>query len=104
MRPSIAAYAFYHSAIDPAESRLLIESEWAWRTTRKSDSNRINVMRQLAQAMAAIDVERALELAREQPAQYGERSNLHAQIIKYVLASPAARRVMYFEEYSDPED
>jgi hypothetical protein len=104
MRPTIAPYAFYYSAIDPAQSRLLIESEWMWRTTGKETSNRATILGLLSQAMATIDVERALEMSQSLPETYGERGNVRGQIIKYVLAPEAVRRVMYFEEYSDPEE
>jgi hypothetical protein len=82
-RESYAAYAFYHAPLDPAESRLLIETEWARRTATAGKTNgkpndgsdymRIQRLAQLATAMAAVDPDRALEMLKSPLGQFGLR-------------------------------
>jgi hypothetical protein len=65
-RPSIAGYASYHATFDPAQSRLLLENEWAWRNRERPDKKQNNnddyYMRPLVLAMGSMDLPRALEM------------------------------------------
>jgi len=109
MRPSYAAYAFYRAPIDAAESRLLIEQEWAQRMaaqerakkdpTANRYSNAGWQLGRLAQAMAAVDVKRALEMASQTAGFEGSRNDVRPPIIAYLLASTTDRRTMAFEDY-----
>lgn len=70
-RPSGAEYDLYFAQFSPDEARLRIESEWAWRknqlaakTNKSSDSNNEERLRELAIAMAGIDLPHALEMLR----------------------------------------
>jgi hypothetical protein len=111
-RPSRATYAFLRGAIDPAESRLLLETEWARRKdayerakddptdTRYSYTG--SRMSRLAQAMAAVDMERALQMLRELEEYQdhdGGFTDVRPLILSYVLATTDARRTMRFEGY-----
>ncbi|MBV9470707.1 MAG: carboxypeptidase regulatory-like domain-containing protein, partial [Abitibacteriaceae bacterium] len=63
-----AAFAYYYSRIDPAASRLLLEGEFAYQMQRPKTANHGLwqhgwQLRGLVEAMAAIDVDRALELS-----------------------------------------
>lgn len=63
-----AAFAYYYSRIDPGESRLLIESDFArMKAKPRPEANqswqRNNILGNLIAAMAAIDVDRAIEMA-----------------------------------------
>ena len=69
MAPSIGLWAYHYAAIDPAQSRVLIEREWNWRLPAaiKSDKEGISfietgALNDLVRAMAVIDGERATTL------------------------------------------
>ena len=104
---SIAPYAFYHAGADPAQSRLLLEAEWARRIgdgTDGDDYGRSNNLRLIAQAMTAVDLDRALEMARSIPDGMGQQTSLRSHFLRYVLASDAERRVMTFEQFGTRDE
>lgn len=104
-----AAFAFYYSRIDPAASRLLLEAEFARDmqnlTGSGDDYQRSYQLRAVVVAMAAIDVDRALELSfmMPPPAKGQEWSNpqVEAQraIAQYILLPEAARRAKPFQQW-----
>ncbi len=116
-RESYAAYAFYHAPLDPAESRLLIETEWARRTATAGKTNgkpndgsdymRIQRLAQLATAMAAVDPDRALEMLKSPlgNSDYDwQRQTALRRIVKYVMSPAATQRTMSIEGYGDGDD
>jgi hypothetical protein len=64
---SPSAFAFYYAAVDSAESRLMLEREWARQLETHGGGGSDWGPRELPLAMAAIDVERALEMAQALP-------------------------------------
>lgn len=129
-RESAAGYAFYHAAIDPAGSRLMIETEFARRQEAaaararaakaakadapiaapaeaepQEDWQLLQNLSLLARAMAAVDVERALEMVEQIPDAQGYRARVRTQIISFLLAPEDKRRTMPFTDfYGEPED
>jgi protocatechuate 3,4-dioxygenase beta subunit len=65
-RPTIAGYAYFHASLDPAQSRLLLENEWAWRNRERPDKtqqgNDEYYKQSLVSAMGVLDLPRALEM------------------------------------------
>jgi hypothetical protein len=116
-RQSYAAYAFYHAPFDPAESRLLIETEWARLSARvaqskdkPNDGNSYMLtqrMMQLATAMVAVDPDRALEMLKaplgNADAHWQRQSGLR-RIVKYVISPQATQRTMSIEGYGEGDD
>ena len=74
-QPSVGMWAFYHAALDPALSRVLIEREWNWRlpaavkTKDAEYSQDKQLLGQLEMGMAAVDPARALEMREQDRAQ-----------------------------------
>lgn len=107
---SSAAFAFYYSRVDPAASRLMLEAEFARRLQQpKGDAGSIWQanwqLRSAAAAMAAIDVERALELSLMIPVDdlnQGDSAQAEAQrsIAQYLLLSDSQRRTKPFQEWN----
>lgn len=105
-----AAFAFYYSRVDPAASRLILETEFARHLQQPTgDTNNAwqfnGELRSIAAAMAAVDVERALELSLMIPLsdpQQGDFSQAGAQrrIAQYLLLSEAERRNKPFQEWN----
>ena len=94
---SVAEYAYYCSALDPAESRILLETEFAARLQAlKAPSSEDYKLSDLALAMTALDVNRALAMARIIPLPFVRQDALH-NIAEYVLAPYAIRNEMPFQ-------
>ena len=91
----LPAFAFYYSLVDPAESRMMVEMEFT-RRRRQPDFDRPGrtVLSPIL-AMAAIDLDRALEMADELPPDAWEGIEAKRRIAKYVCASALERRAMY---------
>jgi hypothetical protein len=96
---SPSAFAFYYAAVDPAESRLMLEREWARQLEAHGGGGSDWGPRELPLAMAAIDVERALEMAQALPGD-NARFDIQRKIAQYVLASPQVRRTMPFDRWN----
>ncbi|MDQ3815984.1 MAG: carboxypeptidase-like regulatory domain-containing protein, partial [Armatimonadota bacterium] len=107
-RHGLADVAFYLAIADPAEARMLIETEWVRLTEKMQQREKSQqadpastdwTLGQLAIAMAALDIDRAVEMARAIPVDTAKsRSNPAAnalqQIAIYALSSNAERRTM----------
>jgi hypothetical protein len=106
-RHGVTDYAFYVSTLDPAEARVLLETEWthaqqAMQVEAKQDQATRDFspwnLSQIAIAMAAVDVERAVEMARSIPPPTGE-SRVHSgaralsEIAAYALLAEPERRM-----------
>ncbi len=94
-----ALYALYHAAFDPAEARLIIETEWPRRLAAAKreaanpdpDDDLPNApdLGHLAQAMAVLDPARAVEWIAQIPEERsGTRGEARAQIAAVLLAGP----------------
>jgi hypothetical protein len=114
-RESYAAYAFYHAPLDPAESRLLIETEWARRSAPVvgvkpndgSDYMRTQRLMQLATAMVAVDPDRALEMLKSPLGSTDsdwQRQSALRRIVKYVMSPETTQRTMAIDGYGDEDD
>jgi hypothetical protein len=94
---NVANWAFYYSRIDPAESRMLLEQEFARDYEEAIQNGSSQDLLQYIGAMAAVDLDRALELLasipREQDAanSFWFRTTRLERIARYVLA-PTSRR------------
>ncbi|MDQ3815244.1 MAG: carboxypeptidase regulatory-like domain-containing protein, partial [Armatimonadota bacterium] len=100
--PGVATFAYYYARVDPAESRMLLEQEFVRLMQAIGGSNRSWAAADVALAMAAVDVDRALELARSVP---DERVRFEAQrkIAQYVLASESVRRIVPFNRWGQSD-
>jgi len=107
--PLFAPYAYYHAAFDPADSRLLLEAEWRLRQAaferakKNGNTNNVNAlaaqqMGVIANAMMAVDIERALEMVGEVLAITNSYSDPRLFAIDYLLATSAERRELRVEE------
>jgi hypothetical protein len=87
-RPSPATYALYHAPIDPAQSRLILENEWAWLQAQGGPQPQNNGGNQrgsvvagnqnsylLVKAMGTLDLPRALEMLDQVKDQFGENDD-----------------------------
>jgi hypothetical protein len=98
---SIAGFAFYYSRIDPAESRLTLETEFASGLQKGDDGGRYFWLVPPVLAMAAVDVDRALEMARSIPERDpNARFDAMRKIAQYVLATESVRRTMPFDRWN----
>jgi hypothetical protein len=94
-------FAFYYRLIDPAESRLMLEIEYA---NLKRTVGLVNPGWSFvspALAMAAIDVDRALEMTQTIPeTETNAGFDARRKIAQYVLAPDAVRRTLPFERWN----
>ena len=98
---SIAGFAFYYSRIDPAESRLMLETEFASGLQKGDDGGRYSWLVPPVLAMAAVDIDRALEMARSIPERDpNARFDAMRKIAQYVLATESVRRTMPFDRWN----
>ena len=90
----IADFAAYYSHVDPAQSWLMLETELA-RCSRGPTSSGSRAPENIAAAMATMDVERALEIAREIPeSDVRAKSWAMVKIARYALAPDDLKRRM----------
>ncbi|MBV9468211.1 MAG: carboxypeptidase regulatory-like domain-containing protein, partial [Abitibacteriaceae bacterium] len=103
-----AEFAFYYSRIDPAASRLILESEFArqLQAPKGDDSyQRSYTIRSIVMAMAAIDVDRALEMSflMPPPDKGQEWNNPQAEaqrsIAQYILLPETDRHTKQFQQW-----
>lgn len=96
----VAQFAFYYSQIDPAESRLMMERQFARRKKQGPELGSFRPLVWPVLAMAASDFDRALELAQSIPA---SEPNAHfdaqRKLAQYALASEPVRRIMPFDRW-----
>ena len=81
----ITAYAMYYSAVDPASSRLMLESDFV-KFKQAGQSRGQWALEDVADAMSVVDVGRAVELAK-QIRDLTTRGYALAKIARYALAS-----------------
>jgi protocatechuate 3,4-dioxygenase beta subunit len=87
-------FAFYYGRVDPAEARVIMESEFARRRSATAEEGPF-VLTPPILAMAAVDVDRALEMARAIPSLDAQR-----KIAQYVLAPDSVRRTLAFDRWN----
>jgi len=104
--PSNAAtWPFYHSRIDPAAARIELELEYARKKDAALQLGETQGLFAVAVAMAALDLDRALELY-TLPASLGgrraswSRSSALTGIVRYVLATTSQRYTLPFNPQS----
>jgi hypothetical protein len=97
----VAQFAFYYSQVDPAESRLMMERQFARRKKQGPEHGSFRPLVAPVLAMAACDFDRALELAQSIPA---SDPNAHfdalRKLAQYALAPEPVRRIMPFDRWS----
>jgi hypothetical protein len=86
-------FAFYYSRVDPAEARAMMEAEFSRRRNSASADRPFRLVPPVL-AMAAVDVDRALEMARAIPSLDAQR-----KIAQYVLAPDSVRRTLAFNRW-----
>lgn len=103
-RPNLAndgalpAFAFYYARVEPAASRLMLEAEHTrlWQTGKAAGWG----LEGVALAMAAINVDRALEIARSMPGpDTNGRYDTQRKIAQYVVAPAAIRATMPYDRW-----
>lgn len=100
MDESVAEFAFWYARIDAAESRLLIEREYAGKLAQGQKIGGYFDLVPLILAMTAVDVERALEMARALPVRDSSvRFDAQRKIAQYVLAPDSIRRTLAFDRW-----
>jgi hypothetical protein len=92
------AFAFYRARIAPQQSRALLEAEFTRLNAVRTDAQSGVRLSQVARAMSAIDVERALQIARTIPDDFW-RFDTQRKIAQYVVAPEAVRRDIPFERW-----
>jgi hypothetical protein len=93
-------FAFYWAQVNPAEARLRMEVEFAQRLHGDNPQGRFFSLVPPMLAMSAVDVDRALELARSIPeTDPNTRFDAQRKIAQYVLASQEVRRTMPFDRW-----
>ena len=97
-RTSKAALAFHAARYDAGAARKLIEDEYA-RLRRIAPQPDAYQMAPLALAMSAIDVDRALDMARALP-DGNARYDTQRKIAQYVLADEQTRRTLSFDRWN----
>jgi hypothetical protein len=93
----VADFAFYYARVDPAFSRTLLEKAYAT-DGASTDQGRSYNMKADAMAMAAVDVDRALEMAYAIP-DVNPRFDAVRKIGQYVLAPESTRLTMPFDRW-----
>jgi hypothetical protein len=88
------AFAFYFSRVDAADSRLILEREWAKSQQNKGDGAQI-----IAMAMSAIDAKRADEMARQIADKAFGSPDARRKIGQYLQTSEALRRDFPFDRW-----
>lgn len=93
----ITAYAYYYSRVDPAESRLSLESLSAQAIKNLDGSGRLlSLAYEFPLAMAPLDAERALAMAREYIVQYNNFFSMLRDVDGYLLATTEERKWGFF--------
>jgi hypothetical protein len=92
---SLADFGFYEARADPGLSRVIIEKQFS-KDLKSGESN--DPAEVDAIAMAAVDVDRALDMAYLLPQTY-DRINAARMIAAYVLLTPEARLRIRFENW-----
>jgi hypothetical protein len=93
-------YAFYYRSVDPAASRVLLESLYA-QLRQRSDAHNGWSQLPYAMAMATLDFDRALEIARAIPVSIDDgRFRAVRKLAQYLLAPPAVRATISFTDWS----
>ena len=97
-----AGVGFYGAQIDPQTSRLVLEREYARQLQFPPDDESQYSVDNLACAMSAVDVERALQIARSLPSG-SLRDHAILAIADYMLMDTGARRQIEFSHWSRGE-
>jgi len=94
-------FAFYYSRVAPGGCRLMLEKRFSTAIASGPGGSRSSNVASLALAMAPIDVDRALAMARSIPSG-GHDGHFDAQrkLAQYVLATDEVRRTMPFDRWN----
>ncbi len=83
-------FAFSYARANPAQSRLILEREWASSLQKKIEADDLSL---IARAMAPVDARRATEMARQLSAQSKNwATEAQIKIARYLVADEATRR------------
>jgi hypothetical protein len=102
-------FAFAYARYDPVYSRRVLEQEWEQRLTevKTSTENSGWLLGDIVTAMAAVDFDRALEMARAIPAETAngkkdENARFEAQrkLAQYLTLFPVQRRTLKFGHWN----
>lgn len=100
--------AFYFATTQPGRARAWLEAEWARAQNKLDGVNGPHILMGIAMAMAAVNRERALEMAASIPPQHkpdGTASRLwqwetQRKIAQFLAAPEEVRRTLHFERWS----
>lgn len=101
--PSSADFGFYYSPIDPAYSRMIIERRFAYDNSQNGQYFGKDGTIADCCAMAAIDINRASEMARS-ITDGNTRYSAGVKIAQYVLFTPEQRQTLPFASWGQPMD
>ena len=83
-------FAFSYARANPAQSRLILEREWAESLQKKIEADDLSL---IVRAMAPVDASRATEMARQLSAQSKNwATEAQTKIARYLIADDATRR------------
>jgi len=100
-RDSTSEFAFYYARVEPGESRLLLESSFAAALQKEGGESGYFSLTPPLLAMAAVDMDRALEMARAIPdSESGARFDSQRKLAQYILAPESVRRTMPFDRWT----
>ncbi len=92
-------FAFYYSQVDPAEARLMMESEFARRKQESGATQNYWTFVRPILALTPVDADRVIELANTLE---NANASFDAQrkIAQYILAPAAVRRTLAFDRWN----
>jgi hypothetical protein len=93
-------FAYYYRIIDPAESRLRLEAAYRQLQEKPDSLNPDRDLMPVALAMAPLDFDRALEIARAIPDGKGTRFDTRRKLAQFILAPEDARQTIPLDRWS----
>ncbi len=105
----LAHFAYYYARFAPAEARVLLEGAWASALSKGTESTGFEwESKSLAEAMMALDVERAKEMAQKIPDHqtgndFNPRADTLRKIATYLAADAKTRRTTRLDNW-EPSD
>jgi hypothetical protein len=95
----VVSWAFYAAQAAPVASRMALEGEWATAQGDPDASRNPRRLSRIALAMAPVDSERAIELARQIPAG-GARLDALRKLAQYLAVPPSVRRTIPLDRWA----
>ncbi len=96
-KEGVEGFAFYYARVDPAECKRILEAELEDDHASPNANNPHSKPLRIALAMAAADIDRALEIAKTVPGD--SKFDAQRKIAQYILAPEGVRRSIYFSRW-----